>query len=291
MTNRFRTFAGGTALLAATSLALPAQAAPLPVRASASSVHGWTVDDETVHGHRYRGWGRRDNSGDILAGILILGGAVAVLKAAERSRERRDRDGGDWDGDGRYPDSRYPDARYRDRPGYDGDYDDGAGYRDRGDSRDGYAGRGIDGAVEDCVAEVERSERVGSVDTADRTASGWKIAGDLAKGGRYSCSFGSDGRVRDIQIDGDRAGTRDDNDAWRDDDSDWGESGQRDDDYYASARERIGETQPAWDEVGDEPAAAPANQRAETQEDRTWERGEADDRYDTAKGPDYASVN
>lgn len=291
MTNRFRTFAGGTALLAATSLALPAQATPLSAPSAATSVHGWTVADETVHGHRYRGWDRRGHGGDILAGILILGGAVAVLKAAERSRERRDRDGRDWDRDGRYPDSRYPDAHYRDRPGYDGDYDDDAGYRDRGDLRDGAAGRGIDGAVEDCVAEVERSERVGSVDTADRTASGWKVAGDLAKGGRYTCSFGTDGRVRDVQIDGSRAGARDDNDAWGDDDNSWGESGQRDDDYYASARERIGGSQSAWDDAPEDTAAAPSNRQAETQDDRTWERGEADDRYDTAKGPDYASVN
>ncbi|MBB3989607.1 hypothetical protein [Croceicoccus naphthovorans] len=274
---RFRKSAGAAALLAAGSLALPAHAAPVPasIKAAAS---GWSVADETANG-----WGRSDrywrhrhrgpSGGDVLAGILILGGVVAVAKAAQNSRDRRYRERDD-----RYRD--YRNERYEDR----GDY-----YRDRDyDRSDSYgARRGIDGAIEDCVEEVQRDARVASVDTAERDGSGWQVEGELRGGGRYSCEIDNNGRIRDIDIDGDRHAASDDYNAdWDDYESEWrgaqagvgadagAEGSERDDRYYAEARARAEEQAPAY-EV----------EREESDGERTWERGAADDRYETASAP------
>ncbi|WP_144095598.1 hypothetical protein [Croceicoccus sediminis] len=262
MKNFFRSAAGAAALLGASSMAVPVQAAP--ITPSANAPQGmWTIEDETAHGWRHhRRWHRnRVDGGDVLAGILILGGVVAIAKAAENAqerkyRERRDDDYRyrDYDRDSRRPyDSRYDDRRYADN------------------SR-----RGIEGAIEECVDEVERSERVRSVDTAERDASGWRVEGDLANGGRFDCEIDASGRVRDIDIEiGSRSYGRADETVRPARDSRYG------DDYYADARARI--------DQGSTPA--PVEQDAEADdESRTWERGEADDRYETADGPDYALV-
>ncbi len=313
MSIRFRKSAGIAAILASATLALPAQAASFQTPATAAVGH-WSVADETAHGWRSRGgwggyygrgWGGRGHvrGGDVLAGILIVGGALAVVKAIGDSNERRYRDSDYRDRDDRYrdyrnsyPDARYPDARYPDAryPDY---RDQARGYRQPGDSRNDDARRGIDGAIEDCVGEVQRDTRVATVDTAERNDDGWRVAGDLVRGGRYACKFGNDGRVRDIDIDmkGDRASSssryergyemsRDAAGA-----EDRGGDARYDDDYYASARERIGEQRPDLRNgdapfTGEEPdMAAPAEDG-----DRNWQRGEADDRYETAAADDYA---
>ncbi|WP_066552671.1 hypothetical protein [Croceicoccus bisphenolivorans] len=272
MTIRINKLADAAALLAASSLAIPAQAASLGVPGINPVANAWSIEDETVHGwERHRRGHRHSDGGGILAGILILGGAVAVAKAIDNSNERKYRE----------RDERYRDYRYRDRPDYDAD----ANYRDRNYPRDDYARRGIDGAIEDCVYEVERSERVATVDTAERDGSGWEVEGDLARGGRFSCSFSVDGRIRDIDIaSGSSRSERYDDDDRDDDDDRWGAADSRDEDYYASARERIGEGAP------DLPAQDAGVKPSPESADDTWERGAPDDRYDTAKGPDYALV-
>lgn len=258
MTNFIRKTAGGAALLAASSLAIPAQAATIavPGATSTSMISAWSIEDETANGWgHHRRWRRHRGGGDVLAGILILGGAVAVAKAIENSNDRKYRE---------------RDERYRDYRDYDRD----AQYRDSRYPRLDAARRGIDGAIEDCVEEVERDERVGTVDTAERDSSGWQVGGELARGGRYSCTFSADGRVRDVDIDMGRRSSR-----AIDEDRDLAaDRGRYDDDYYASARSRIEDEQPAFE----------AEEQAAEADDDLWERGEADDRYETAGGPDYA---
>lgn len=253
MTNQFRLFAGPAALLAASSLAMPAHAAPLHVAPQAGvpagAVSGWSVDDETVHDWgRHRRW-RHDHvdAGDVFAGLLILGGVVAVASAIDNSNKRKYRDRDDRYRDYREQDYDRDAYRYRDYPERDSRYSDG--------SR-----RGIDGAIDDCVNEVERDARVDTVDTAGRDASGWRVEGELRGGGHYTCKIGPDGRIRDVDIDrGRRVGTG------------------YDDGYYAAARARQGATEP------DRPAATDAS--------TDWERGAPDDRYQTAQGPGYAMAN
>ena len=113
-------------------------------------------------------WGRhRDrgvDAGDILTGVLILGGIAAVASAVSKNNDRT---------------RSYPDTRpYPDQP---------RAYRTNAN--------GIDGAVDMCVREVERNARVAQVDRVERDASGWLVTGALAAGGGFSCSIGSDGRI------------------------------------------------------------------------------------------------
>jgi len=259
------------AIVGIRTLAIPAQAAPIETPSAAFSSHDasvWQVEDEAVNGWgRDRYWRRHrhhhTDAGDVLAGILILGGVVAVAKAIDNSSQnRRDRDE-------RYRD--YPDRDYREAPRYR-DYDD---RYDRGDRSQ----RGIGGAVAQCVDEVERTERVESVDTAEREGSGWQVEGELRGGGRYACEVGADGRVRDIDLDRDDRVTRQDQAPDRNADD------RYDDEYYAEARSRMEDNTPAVraEEAEHEAGADDGS--------RTWERGEPDDRYETVEGSTYALAN
>ena len=187
-----RKFSSATAVAAAFSmLAAPAAAAGLP-RPGAVQVYDAAAGDAHQYGYGY-GRGRHhhhDNdidAGDVLAGVLILGGIAAIASAASNDRED-DYRGGDYrGGDYRGGDYRYPeDARYR-----------------TPDPQPRFEGRGMDRAADMCVAEVEqRDARVGSVDSAARTGEGWQVAGSLENGEGWSCWIDNDGRVSDVEIGG-----------------------------------------------------------------------------------------
>lgn len=164
------------AVLAVLSLTTaPVQAADLPGPSVPSAVHvapAWTPGDDTAakhrryrhyRHHRHRGIG----AGDILAGVLIIGGIAAIASAAEKSRDRYPRR------ETRYPQPRRGDYRYND-------------------------GRGIDRAVTMCVDEIERDARVETVDRVDRNARGWSVTGTLFDGQDFTCSIGEDGRIEAI---------------------------------------------------------------------------------------------
>jgi hypothetical protein len=211
--------AAATLIAAAFSLlATPAAAVELPRAGEAKVLDADAMDAE--HNRRWRGRDRVD-TGDVIAGVLILGGIAAIASAASRNRER----------DMRYP-ARYPGREPRGVAGYDS----------RGQSR------GIDRAVDMCVAELERGrERVASVESAARTAQGWHVAGELAGGENYSCWIGNDGRVSDIDVGGYQGSYAGEADReW--DDREWNdrsEDRQWDDADYArvrDARDRQGGT-------------------------------------------------
>lgn len=204
MALNFRKFSAAASLLAATAMAaMPAAAAELP-RAGAPGVAAAAVplelgEGELNYDRRWRGYRHRrgPDAGDVIAGVLVLGGIAAIASAANRSaRERRET----------RPvyDPRYDNRRYDDRR-YDNRYDDR---------------RGIDGAVDQCVAEVERGrDRVDTVDEASRDGSGWRVSGALSTGEGYSCRIDNDGRLRNLSINEGFAARYDD--------------GERD--YYASS--------------------------------------------------------
>jgi hypothetical protein len=226
MALKTRKLAATAAMAAAFSLlATPAAAIDLP-RPSAAKAYDGEAQNAERHRRRYRD---RDgiDAGDVVAGVLILGAIAAIAGAGKNNRERE-----------RYEES-YP------RP------DEDTGYRtpgqyERSDSR------GIDRAVDMCVGEVERgSERVGTVDSATRSADGWRVSGELEGGAPYSCSIGNDGQIGDVFV-GDREVA-----------SAPSADGQWDDEVYAKAR---------------------ADQRGVDPVDGDLD----DDRYETARAPDFS---
>jgi len=132
--------------------------------------------------HRHRD---RVDAGDILAGILIIGGIAAVASAASNANKNRQRE----------RDYRYPDEGYRQPEG-------NSGYA--GDARPEWReGTGIDGAINRCVDEISRgSTRVDEVDSVNREGDGWRVEGRTEGGGNFSCSIDRDGRIRNVEIGG-----------------------------------------------------------------------------------------
>lgn len=197
-TTRFAAIAGMAAALS--MAATPAVAAEHSANTGSAGFPFATpvvFDKDAMNADRYRRWHRRNrvDAGDVLAGVLILGGIAAVASAASKA-DRRERD------------YRYRDYRYPDRP-----YD----YRERrGDSRND-AGRGIDNAVDMCVSRIERDVRVESVDEVDRTGEGWSVSGSLYNGERFTCRIGPDGRVEDVDFGGYAANDAGDDRQWSDD--------------------------------------------------------------------------
>lgn len=145
-----------------------------------------TSAEESEYHRRYRRYRRnRIDGGDVLAGVLILGGIAAIASAASNNnrREREERR--------RYEDRRYDDSRYDDRR-YDRRYSNPR----RAD------GSGLDNAVSQCLAEIEQDVRVESVDGASRLASGWIVSGTLFNGTGFSCRIDNNGRISEIDYGG-----------------------------------------------------------------------------------------
>lgn len=226
----FRLSSALTLAASASMAATPANAAPLNLHNSASAgapiSAAWDRDYNVANNHRgwgggYGGWGRhrhyRGNgigTGDVLAGVLIIGGIAAIASAA--SKNNRDR----------AEERSYPDYRADTYP-----REERQDYRDRDDDRAGSpyssgSGAGLDRAADMCVNEVERSEQVEDVTTVNRDGDGWHVEGRLRNGKDFSCEIDSNGTVRDIDLDRGVASAPEQ---------------QRDDDYYARARERQGD--------------------------------------------------
>ncbi|NVD44083.1 hypothetical protein [Qipengyuania atrilutea] len=217
MKRRIGKFATVPAMVAAVSLAVPAGAAPLRIDTARTAQEvdtSWHDDAQTAERHRRnRGYRDRGTSvGDVLTGVLIIGGIAAIANAATKNRDR----------DYRYPER---DERYRDYPR----------------TRDS----GLDNAAELCLAEIERDQRVENVDSVERTAEGWFVRGRLYDGAPFTCVIGPDGRIDDIDY-GASASRDDDEGDYEDrDDREYGlddgyaaapAPGQWDDARYEAAR-------------------------------------------------------
>ena len=168
MTGKFKRGAAALALVASFSMV-----------ASPALARGW--GDGWGH-HRHRD---RVDGGDILAGILIVGGIAAIASAASKAKKEREQMPRD-----------YPDEPYRE------DHNDYGRGDDRPEWREG---SGIDMAVNRCIDEVNRGrERVGEVESVNRDADGWRVSGTTTGRGNFSCTIDRDGRIRNVNID-DRA--------------------------------------------------------------------------------------
>jgi hypothetical protein len=232
-------FAAATALISALSMAVtPASAAPLhaasrPLAATAVAWQGWSPGNETANNHRdYRGYrdyrhyrrhGGGLDTGDVIAGVLVLGGIAAIASAASNNSQRQRETTSYPD----YRDSDYRQGDYRDgdNPSRDRPYDYRGAQQDNGSRYSD--GRGMDRAADMCVREVEQREQVGEVGNVARTANGWRVDGSLRSGRGFTCEIGNDGRIADVQVDSASAssGGSGSDRQWQDDD-------------YARAREQ-----------------------------------------------------
>lgn len=135
------------------------------------------------------GWGGRHHrdrvdAGDVLTGILIIGGIAAIASAASNNKKRE-----------RYErrEESYPDQR--DQRDYSRD--------ERPEWQDQQGGAGINSAINRCMSEVSRgSSRVQDVDSVAREGEGWRVMGRTSSGSQFSCAVDRDGRIRNVNIDG-----------------------------------------------------------------------------------------
>ena len=159
---------------------------------------GWSAETDKANGWRdYRGYGgyggyrghrrHRDgiDGGDLLAGILVIGGIAAIASAA--SKKARDR--------------RYDDRDYRsENPRYDDRRSDR-----REDSRYDRGSGDMELAINACSDAAERQAgrdaRVATIESVVRDGSGWRVEGELANSAQRSFLCGaSNGRVDFVQL-------------------------------------------------------------------------------------------
>lgn len=174
--NKFRSRAAvSIAALAAFSMT----AAPALARG-----HG----DWSRHRHHHRD---RIDGGDVLAGLLIIGGIAAIASVASKSSTDRNTD------------DRY---RYPGGPEYGESDDRGYDDADRG-ARPDYPGAGAPGsfdeAVERCADEIENGDRrIATVDNVGRMGDRYSVEGRLEDDRSFACRVDEDGRVRSVSVDG-----------------------------------------------------------------------------------------
>lgn len=234
-------FASAAAIAACCVMATaPATATQLP-RASAPSAS--VLDIGAVNAQNHRRWRRdRVDAGDVIGGLLVIGTIAAVASAASKaSRNDRYRD----------RDYRYPGGDYRNdyrTPPYDSRW---------GDSR------GLTRAVDMCAAEIERNARIDTVDSANRTTSGWHVTGRLRTGDTFRCAIGNDGRIETVDY-GSGAGYRGVD----------GSDAQWNDERYAAAR------------AAHEAAAAPAYPGGPLPAEDVRQAEDAP--YESAQAPDFS---
>ena len=191
---KFRTASHAAALLAAaTMIATPAYATrtvpiSIPLSVSPEPLLAWTPADDTAANHRWRRHRGGSTVGNVLTGLLVIGGIAAVAKAIDKDQEKRRRD--------RTEGRDYP---YRDGP-YDyrdADGDDPVAERD--DGRDDSFGRGdpraADRAVDACTAEARRSGRVDEVYDVDAVDGEWRVKGDYTDGREFTCTVDRNGKA------------------------------------------------------------------------------------------------
>ncbi|WP_068072929.1 hypothetical protein [Novosphingobium lentum] len=210
MIKRFGILAArGLALAACASLvsapALASSIAPITARhVSVAPIAGWNPATERAHEHggwgrggRGGGWHGHDDGidgGDVLAGVLILGGLAAIIAAAS-SADRKHHDDA---------------PRYRDRPGTGDEASGTVGGAGSG-TGGGSDARSADVAAQDraadaCAAQAARRGEVDRIDDVSEADDGLRVTGSLTGGEVFTCSVDRTGAVRQFDWKGSRYG-------------------------------------------------------------------------------------
>ncbi|MGB5722957.1 MAG: hypothetical protein WBM39_00975 [Parasphingorhabdus sp.] len=178
----------------------PAIAAPIhsgsavvtPVDAAAL---GWSAESDKVEGWRsnrgyrgYRGHRRhrdRIDGGDILAGILVLGGIAAIASAASKNNRDQRSDDRDY----RSENQRYDDRRTDTRD----------------DSRNDRGTGAMESAISACSNAAERQAgrdaQVTAIESVVRDGEGWRVEGELSNSDQSKFLCGAtEGRVDFVQL-------------------------------------------------------------------------------------------
>ncbi len=155
--------------------------AAFSLSAGPALAQGWGWND---------GWGRhrhrdRVDVGDVLTGILIVGGIAAVVSAA--SSHDRDRD-----------------RRRDDRRTRDDDYQSqsSGGYQSVPAQGPSWNQNGIGSAVDRCMTEIARGDGRDQVEGVSRAGDGWRVQGRTGEGRGFSCTVDASGRIRNISVEG-----------------------------------------------------------------------------------------
>jgi hypothetical protein len=163
-----------------------AAAAAVSLTATPAMAHGWRHHDDGI------------DAGDVLAGLLIVGGIAAIAIAASRSSQHHQSHTDQYYRDN--PDQPYrpDDNTYRPEPNRTDTYREVPPASDdyRGDP--GYARSVVsaEGAVDACVGAVQNG--VGNIDLVNRQGDGWRVAGHDRDGEDFACAVDADGRVRGV---------------------------------------------------------------------------------------------
>ncbi len=209
-----------SAVLASTALVFtgfsPALAAPVQAPATATgpidvSSLGWSAEADKAEGWRgntgypgyrgyrgYRGHRRhrgRIRGGDVLAGILILGGIAAVASAASNNKRNNDRY---RDRDYRNDDRRYDNRRNENRRE---EYRNDRRSDNRGDRGTGSMDQAINSCSDAAERKAGRDARVSEIRSVTKDGSGWRVEGNLSNSAEPSFLCGStSGRVDFVQL-------------------------------------------------------------------------------------------
>ena len=179
-------------LISTSALAVPAsnpakpraaKTVPITIPLSVMPVAGtaWSPADERYEARRH--WKRHRHNdgidgGDLLGGLLVLGGIAAVAAAIDKSgdEQRARRDG-----------ESYPQRAYD----YRGDQVAQSEWRGRERS---FADE-QDRAVEACSAEAAGSGQVDEIHAVEWLESEWRVRGDYQGGGGFTCSVDGNGKA------------------------------------------------------------------------------------------------
>ena len=167
------------------AIATPIDASALGWNSARDTAQGWGE----YRGYRgYRGHRRhRDgiSGGDVLAGILVIGGIAAIASAASKNNRDRRYEDRDYRNENARYDDRRADTRGNDR------YDRGTG--------------DMESAINVCSDAAERQAgrdaRVSAIESVVRDGEGWRVEGELSNSDERSFLCGArDGRVDFVQL-------------------------------------------------------------------------------------------
>ncbi|MEQ1499605.1 MAG: hypothetical protein ABL914_13195 [Novosphingobium sp.] len=158
--------------------------------AALASVAAFSLTASPVMANGWGDWGRhrhrdRVDVGDVLTGILIIGGIAAIASAASSSNRDRDR-------------------QREDRQDHDQDYpqDRGPGYAPAVEASPSWTEGGVGAAVDRCMQELSSGAGRDEIESVNRAGQGWRVQGRTGQGKAFSCTVDGSGRIRNISVEG-----------------------------------------------------------------------------------------